>query len=156
MRIGELAERTGFAQSQIRFYERKGLLPPPPRRESGYRDYAEADVARLRLLGQTKRLGLPLKLAREVLAAAEHGCCGATDEALAEGIRGRIAEIDQHVAELTQLRATLARALEGQRPLAEAPPGGCVPECDAEDGRLADISVRPGAARRQLPVISSS
>lgn len=158
MRIGELAERTGFAHSQIRFYERRGLLPPPARRESGYRDYSEADVARLRLLGQVKRLGLSLAQAREVLAAAEHGCCGATDAALAEAIARRIAEIDRHVAELTELRATLTQALQGQAPpqsQAADAPVGCAPGCGQQEGLPEESLDSPGASTRQLPLTSA-
>lgn len=75
---------------------------------SGVPYCAEVDVVRLRLLAQAKRMGLSLAQAREVLAAAEHGCCGATGAAFAEAIQRRIIEIDQHVAELTELWATLA------------------------------------------------
>jgi hypothetical protein len=39
MRAGELANAAGVSAQTIRFYERRGLLPAPPRLSSGYRDY---------------------------------------------------------------------------------------------------------------------
>lgn len=50
MRISEVAKLTGLADSNIRFYEKKGLLIPARKAESGYRDYSEEDVRRLKLI----------------------------------------------------------------------------------------------------------
>ena len=50
MKIGEVARRTGVPIDTVRYYERNGLLPPPARRASGYRDYHEADIARLNFI----------------------------------------------------------------------------------------------------------
>lgn len=48
MRIGEVAEKTGLSISNIRFYEKKGLIEPDREQESKYRDYTEEDVKRLK------------------------------------------------------------------------------------------------------------
>ena len=48
MRIGEIAERTGLNISNVRFYERKGLLTPEREAGSKYRDYSEEDVNRIK------------------------------------------------------------------------------------------------------------
>lgn len=48
MRIGEIAKLTGLNISNIRFYERKGLLCPEREEDSKYRDYTEADVLRVK------------------------------------------------------------------------------------------------------------
>src|SRR3546814_21051022 len=45
----------------IRHYEKIGLIPAPPRRDSGYRDYAPADVARLRFIANARDLGFPIE-----------------------------------------------------------------------------------------------
>lgn len=50
MRISEVAKLTGLADSNIRFYEKKGLLTPARKAESGYRDYSEEDARRLKLI----------------------------------------------------------------------------------------------------------
>lgn len=60
MKIGELAKATGLSTKTIRFYEGEGLIPEPPRTDSGYRFYAEPDLARLAFILKAKRLGLSL------------------------------------------------------------------------------------------------
>ena len=58
MQIGQLARQAGVAIDTVRYYERQGLLPPPQRRASGYRDYDARDSARLRFIRRAKDLGL--------------------------------------------------------------------------------------------------
>src|SRR3546814_10925040 len=45
----------------IRHYEKIGLIPPPPRRDGGYRDYSEPDVHRLRFIANARDLGFPIE-----------------------------------------------------------------------------------------------
>lgn len=61
MKIGEASNRTGLSVSNIRFYERKGLLSPQRRQESGYREYGEEDVRRLKEIVLLRRLALPVE-----------------------------------------------------------------------------------------------
>ena len=67
MKIGELAKATGLSTKTIRFYEAEGLIPDPPRTDSGYRAYADPDLTRLGLILQAKRLGLTLDEIRGIL-----------------------------------------------------------------------------------------
>jgi len=60
MTIGRLAEQAGVNIDTIRYYERNGLLPAPQRRASGYREYALADIERLRFIRRSKALGFTL------------------------------------------------------------------------------------------------
>jgi MerR family transcriptional regulator, copper efflux regulator len=57
MKIGEASAASGVSQRMIRHYEKIGLVPGAPRRDSGYRDYAAADVARLRFIANARDLG---------------------------------------------------------------------------------------------------
>jgi len=59
--IGQVAHRAGIGVETVRFYERRGLIEEPPRRESGYRQYPEDVVARLRFIRRAKELGFSLK-----------------------------------------------------------------------------------------------
>jgi MerR family mercuric resistance operon transcriptional regulator len=66
--IGQAARNAGIDVETVRFYERQGLLQEPPRRSSGYRQYPEDVVARLRFIRRAKELGFSLKEIKELLA----------------------------------------------------------------------------------------
>ncbi len=70
--IGEVAERTGVTQRTLRFYEEKGLLPPPERMEGGFRLYSDADVERINSIRSMQSLlGLTLAEIKEMVEAEE-------------------------------------------------------------------------------------
>lgn len=105
MRIGELASRVGVNPKTIRFYEEQGLLPPPPRRPSGYREYGSEDEARLRFVRTAQRLEFSLAEIAEILALRERGerpC-----PFVLSVLDAQLADIDRHVGELVALRAEL-------------------------------------------------
>ena len=61
MKIGEVASETGLSISNIRFYEKKGLLAPSRKEESGYRDYTAEDADRLKTILLYRKMGLPIE-----------------------------------------------------------------------------------------------
>ena len=61
MRIGEIARRTGLNISNIRFYERKGLLCPDREDDSKYRDYTEEDVLRVKEILLYRKMGISIE-----------------------------------------------------------------------------------------------
>ena len=66
--IGQLAGRAEVGVETVRFYERKGLLEEPERRSSGYRQYDERGVDRLRFIRRAKELGFTLNEIKELLS----------------------------------------------------------------------------------------
>lgn len=68
MRIHEAASAVGCTQRAIKFYEEKGLLPAVKRCENGYRDYSEADIARLHEIQAYRKLGISLADIKAVLS----------------------------------------------------------------------------------------
>lgn len=66
--IGQVAGRAGVGVETVRFYEREGLISQPTRRASGYRQYGEETVARLRFIRRAKELGFTLKEIAELLS----------------------------------------------------------------------------------------
>jgi DNA-binding transcriptional MerR regulator len=60
LKIGELAREAGVSVDTIRFYERRGLLPRPDRRPSGYRIYSAATAERIRMAKFLQTLGFSL------------------------------------------------------------------------------------------------
>ncbi len=108
MRIGELARRTGSTPKGIRLYEARGLLGPVARVGS-YRDYCEADVARVQLIRQAQALGFRLA----DLDGLPHIGTTAGWERMAQLVAGRRAAVAQERARLAALDEQLA-ALEAE------------------------------------------
>jgi MerR family transcriptional regulator, copper efflux regulator len=61
MKIGEITGRAGVSVDTVRFYERVGVLPPPARTESGYRDYEPGMIERIRLTRELQAIGFTLR-----------------------------------------------------------------------------------------------
>lgn len=105
MRIGELADRVAVNPKTIRYYEGIGLLPDPERRPSGYREYTDDDVRRLRFVRAAQRLGLSLAEIAEILAFRER------DERPCDYVLGvldrQVADLDRRIAEMVDLRREL-------------------------------------------------
>jgi MerR family copper efflux transcriptional regulator len=66
--IGKLARAAGINLETVRYYERRGLLPKPPRTASGYRLFPAEAAVRLRFIRRAQELGFSLKEIRELLA----------------------------------------------------------------------------------------
>ena len=119
MRIGDVAQRLRLSPEALRFYEREGLLPPPGRRESGYREYDEDDFERLRLLHGLRQLELALPEAARLAVMCAAGQCDEVSEELRTWVRQQRAEVKRRIGELRHLDrrlATLDRQLAEGRP----------------------------------------
>ena len=112
--IGRAAVAAGLSARAVRLYEARGMMPAPARTAAGYRLYTDTDVARLRFIAAARRLGLHVDQISEILAAASDGRqpCGTTRRILDQ----RIGEIDDLIAGLTELRASLAAARDTALP----------------------------------------
>lgn len=131
MRIGELARDLGVSADTLRFYERDGLLPRPPRGVNGYRDYGAADRERVRLLLDLRRLDVPLAEAASLAAWCQSGHCAETTNALPQVMQARRVAIRERIEGLEALDRRLAQ-LEAHLSLAELPmAGGPAPCCAA-------------------------
>lgn len=105
MRIGELGQLAGVSAKTIRYYESVGLLDEPDRTASGYRDYDDGAVERLRFVRDAQASGLTLAEILSVLELKEAGerSCAHT----AALLERHLAEIDAQLARLTEARASL-------------------------------------------------
>ena len=130
MRRGELAQRSGCNIETVRFYEKRGFLPPPPRTAGGHRDYAPEHLKRLTFIRRSRELGFTLDEVRSLLALVDGSdwtCAevkAMTLEHLA-GVRRKIADLEK-----------LAQVLEDMTAQCE---GGPVPECPVVDA-LSSVS----------------
>ncbi len=93
----------------VRFYERRGLLPDPQRKESGYRLYGEEDLRRLRFIRQAKSLGFSLDEIKQFLRMRERGLCPCTD-VIKVGER-HLRDVEIQIARLASFRDELRHAV---------------------------------------------
>lgn len=122
VRIGELAERSGLEPTTIRYYERIGLMPPPTRRDSGYRDYGEDAVARIAFIRAARSVGLTLGEIRETMAFRDRG--EAPCAHVAALIERHAAQLRERIAALKAMQRDLERlAKRAQGVSAEDEPG---------------------------------
>ncbi len=126
MRIGEAARGAGVNVQTLRYYERRGLLPAPERKPSGFRAYDAGTVGRVRFIKHAQALGFTLEeigdlLALRVNARAACGSVEARAKATAARIGQRIAELDRMRTVLLRLvRACRRRTPTGDCPILEA------------------------------------
>jgi MerR family mercuric resistance operon transcriptional regulator len=141
--IGRLAERTGVNLETIRYYERVGMLPAPPRTRGGHRVYGREHVMRLNFVRRSRELGFPLRDVRALLRLVDGGdntCAQVRD--LTER---QLVEVRRKIADLGRLERVLAD-------MVAACQGGTVPECpaiDALSGEDAGLNRCPGARSRR-------
>ncbi len=106
MNIGEAARASGVTAKMIRYYESVGLLPPVGRTTSGYRVYGTHEVHALQFVRQARRLGFLVEDIRKLLALwQDRKRASAEVKAIA---LEHVAELDRRIAELTDMRDTLA------------------------------------------------
>ena len=107
MKIGEVAAAAGVTVDTIRFYERRGVLPEPDRRPSGYRDYPVDIVERIRLARSLQGVGLTLDEIVDALAAHDAG--GVTCDSERWRLDVALERVEQRIAELQAVRRLIRR-----------------------------------------------
>lgn len=120
MKIGELSKATGTKVETVRYYERIGLLPAPPRTGGNYRSYGAAELGLLSFIRRARDLGFSLDQVQALLSLSDdrtRDC--ATVDALA---RDHLAEVERKIADLKALRWELAAIIASCE-------GGTVADC---------------------------
>jgi Hg(II)-responsive transcriptional regulator len=105
MWISQAAEQAGVNVQTLRYYERRGLLPKPPRRTSGYREFPEDSVRVVRFIKRAQDLGFSLDEVEQLLRLRrQSGRNRARIRAVAET---KIRQIDRKLAELNRMKRAL-------------------------------------------------
>lgn len=120
--IGQAARRAGVGVETVRFYEREGLIPQPPRPENGFRRYPQDAVSRIRFIRRSKALGFSLREIKDLLslrvdAAASCGEVKKRAEAKIDDIDGKI----RHLQEMKRALTKLTAACRGKGPTGDCP-----------------------------------
>ncbi|MFR9802627.1 MerR family transcriptional regulator [Pseudonocardia sp. RS010] len=111
MRSGELAAAAGVNVETLRYYERRGLLPEPPRTLGGFREYDEDAVALLRVVKAAQRLGFTLDEVAELLDAGRRRHPTPDLQARA---RAKLEEVESRIADLGLIRDGLRQVIEAR------------------------------------------
>jgi Hg(II)-responsive transcriptional regulator len=122
MTIGQVAKAAQVNTETIRYYEREGLLPEPPRTAAGYRQYTGDAVRRVRFMKRAQALGFTLSEIGVLLRLrVKRG--SACTEVVGEA-KLAIARIDDRIEGLRRMRTalgTLTRACRDRRTLDHCP-----------------------------------
>lgn len=130
--IGRLAREVGINLETVRFYERQGLLPVPPRSSSGYRLFPADTARRLKFIKRAQELGFSLSEIRDLLALRMSPRTTSTE--IRKRTEAKIADIERKIKSLDSMRKTLvklARSCGGCDPVSECP---ILESLDREDG----------------------
>ncbi len=105
MNIGQAAAASGVSAKMIRYYESIALIPPGKRSDAGYRIYGDNDLHALRFVKRGRSLGFSLEQIRELLSLWQNKERASAD--VKTIAMGHVAELNQRIAELTEMRDTL-------------------------------------------------
>jgi Hg(II)-responsive transcriptional regulator len=105
MWISEAAEQAGVNVQTMRYYERRGLLPTPPRHRSGYREYPAEAVRVVRFVKRAQDLGFSLDEVGELLGLRRRS--ERNRQRIRTVAERRIRQIEQKIAELDRMRRAL-------------------------------------------------
>ncbi|RMD82376.1 MAG: heavy metal-responsive transcriptional regulator [Candidatus Dadabacteria bacterium] len=122
LRIGELAKRAGVNLQTIYYYERRGLLPAPPRVGGNYRAYPPEAVARVRFIRRAQQLGFTLSEIEELLSlrARPRARC----REVYQRAERKLVQIDEKIRALRAMRKALVSLMsqcQGKAPASECP-----------------------------------
>ncbi len=118
----ELAKRGGVNLETIRYYERKGLLPKPPRSIAGYRQFSSDSLRRVLFIKRAQELGFSLKEIKELLALRISP--SSTQADVRKRAETKIIDIEEKVQHLRAMKKALVRLIEsccGSGPASDCP-----------------------------------
>jgi Cu(I)-responsive transcriptional regulator len=131
MKIGEVAQRAGVNIQTLRYYERRGLLPSPVRRPSGYREYSEDTVGLVRFIKRAQLLGFTLDDVGELIELRANPSRSPT-AVRAVAVR-KVADITERIRRLTAMQRALEQLVKACE--CAGPARGC-PIIEALDDEL--------------------
>lgn len=121
---GTLARHSGVNSETIRYYEKKGLMPNPPRSAGGHRIYDQSHLKRLSFIRRTRELGFTIREVRDLLDlvdSEQYTCAEVRDRTVVH-----LNDVEQKLRDLQKMKHTL-------NSMVSKCDGGLVPECPIID-----------------------
>jgi len=119
---GQLAKKCNVNNETVRYYERRGLIPAPSRGESGYRQFSEETVKRIRFIKHSQEVGFTLKEISELLSLRVDP--KTTCAEIKRRTEGKITEVEEKIRALNHMRKALVKlrsSCSGRGPTTECP-----------------------------------
>jgi DNA-binding transcriptional MerR regulator len=102
--IGELAKRAGVGVETVRYYQRRGLFPEPPRQARGIREYSPEALALLRFIRRARGLGFSLREVERLVALRRRG---KDTKEVAVMLASKAEDVERKIREMQGVRETL-------------------------------------------------
>lgn len=142
--IGEVADRSGFSTSALRYYEGIGLVAPAGRTGAGYRIYDDHTLARLAFIARAKQLGCSLEEITDLVGIWGGERCGPVQRRFHDLVTDKIGDAQRQIVELAALTGQLqvaAAQLAGP-----ASDGSCGPACACSTASAEGPAAKPEEA----------
>ncbi len=105
MTIGKLAKVSGVGVETVRFYERKGLIRKPPKKEVGFRTYSQDEVTRIQFIRRAQELGFTLREVKDLVDLQSKRKM--TGEQVQKKADQKIEAIVQKISDLKRMESSL-------------------------------------------------
>lgn len=155
--IGKVAKKLGLNPKTIRYYEEIGLIPSPERRKGGWasagqRVFTKRNIDRLAFIKQARLLDLSLNQIKELLEAAEEGCCSSARPHFRTLLESKLLEIDKKMEALRSLRRNLQglHKITSQAELNQKKAPTCAPASTDSDCVFGESPVKIGQGSKQI------
>ena len=125
LKVSEVAALAGVSADTVRYYERVGLVPAPPRAPNGYRIYDGGVVERLEFIRRAQRFGLRLSGIAELLDIRDQGLCPCGHSR--QLVEKRLAEVEAEQQTLSDLAADIRTMLADTTDTSACDDGAAVP-----------------------------
>lgn len=129
-KIGEVARQAGVNKETVRYYEKRGLIPSPSRRESDYRIFTQRHIDQIRFIKRAKELGFTLSEIKELLELRMHE--DTTCSQIREEAEKKYRDVELKIEDLLRIKETLLDLIDSCEK--EGPNGEC-PILDALEGK---------------------
>jgi Hg(II)-responsive transcriptional regulator len=120
--IGQVAKQAGVGVDTLRYYEREGLLEEPSRRASGYREFSEEVVTRIRFIKRAQELGFSLKEITELLTLRVDPATPSSE--VKRRAEAKLEDIERKIEALFRMKRALEHITHlctGQGPISQCP-----------------------------------